>query len=77
MVDKLKHTYIPGTCTHIYIPYNRKYWWSLAVWPQTRREKILAEFKFGGGCWAPVAYYVIISRVQSSLVYHDRVRNLS
>ena len=33
------------------IPYSRKYWRSLSlvVWPQTKRKKILAEFKFGGG----------------------------
>ena len=30
------------------LPYSRKYWQSLnlAVWPQTKRKKILAEFKF-------------------------------
>ena len=33
------------------LPYNRKYWRSLnlAVWPQTERKNILAEFKFSGG----------------------------
>ena len=33
------------------IPHSRKYWWllNLAVWPTTKRKKILAEFKFGSG----------------------------
>ena len=32
-----------------HLPYSQKYWWSLnlVVWPQTKRKKILAEFKFG------------------------------
>ena len=35
--------------------YSQKYWWSLslAVWPQTDRKNILAEFKFGGGVAGP------------------------
>ena len=33
------------------ILYDRKYWQSLnlAVWFQTEREKVVTEFKFGGG----------------------------
>ena len=35
----------------VYIPYSWKYWWSLnlAVWPKTKRKKILTEYKCGGG----------------------------
>ena len=40
-----------------YIPYNQKFWRSLnlAVWPQTKRKKVLAKFKLGGG--ASAVYY--------------------
>ena len=41
----------PTAINYAYIPYSWKYWRSLnlAVWPQTKGKKILAEFKFGGG----------------------------
>ena len=35
------------------IPFDGGMGLNLAVWPQTDRKKILAEFKFGGGVSGP------------------------
>ena len=41
------------------VPFNRKYWSSLnlEVWPQTEQNKILVEFKFGGGASHSVLHH--------------------